>query len=101
MPIPNPEHLLDQAERLAATGTGAPRQTNLRRAISAAYYAVFHRTLVDAFARRIEAAREVDDRAEFQRSQVFRLGGKLQVDCLQFGCCAQPVFLSYLSLASR
>lgn len=44
MPAPNPDHLLDQADALidAAGGPGAPRQTDLRRAISAAYYALFH-----------------------------------------------------------
>ena len=49
MPIAEPEHLLDQAARLATPqGAGPPRQVDLRRAISAAYYAVFHTTLVAA-----------------------------------------------------
>jgi hypothetical protein len=39
---PNPEHLLDRAERLIASARGAPRQVDLRRAISDAYYALFH-----------------------------------------------------------
>jgi hypothetical protein len=43
MPVLNPEHLLDQADRLITPpGGGAPRQADLRRAISNAYYAVFH-----------------------------------------------------------
>ncbi|MGD9617252.1 MAG: hypothetical protein AB7H90_18965 [Alphaproteobacteria bacterium] len=43
MTIPNAEHLLDQAERLIAPGgRGAPRQVDLRRAISNSYYALFH-----------------------------------------------------------
>lgn len=43
MTLPNPEHLFEQALKLsAAPPAGAPRQTDLRRAISAAYYAVFH-----------------------------------------------------------
>lgn len=43
MPVLNPDHLLDQADRLVApSGRGAPRQADLRRAISNAYYAVFH-----------------------------------------------------------
>jgi len=37
--IPNPDHLLEQAARLAA---GRPRQADLRRAISTAYYGLFH-----------------------------------------------------------
>jgi hypothetical protein len=43
MPVLSSEHLLDQAERLIAPpGGGAPRQADLRRAISNAYYAIFH-----------------------------------------------------------
>lgn len=39
----NPLHLLEQAERLAqAPANGAPRQADKRRAVSAAYYAMFH-----------------------------------------------------------
>ncbi len=46
MPVINPEHLLAQAGQLsAAPAAGAPRQADLRRAISASYYAVFHRTM--------------------------------------------------------
>jgi hypothetical protein len=39
----NPDHLLDQANLLIqASVAGAPRQVDLRRAISTAYYALFH-----------------------------------------------------------
>ena len=49
MPVLNPDHLLEQADRLIAPlGGGAPRQADLRRAISCAYYAVFHAVLTDA-----------------------------------------------------
>jgi hypothetical protein len=49
MPVLNPDHLLDQADRLIAPpGRGAPRQADLRRAISAAYYGVFHALVTDA-----------------------------------------------------
>lgn len=42
----NPDHLLDQAQKLIAPlSAGAPRQVDLRRAISAAYYGVFHAVL--------------------------------------------------------
>jgi hypothetical protein len=40
--ILNPDHLLDQAGRLIVSTAGAPRQVDLRRAVSAAYYGVFH-----------------------------------------------------------
>jgi len=46
----NPDHLLEQAEHLIerrADG-GEPRDVDLRRAISAAYYAVFHYILAAA-----------------------------------------------------
>jgi hypothetical protein len=49
LPTPNPEHLFDQAEKLAKPpAVGAPRQVDLRRAISAAYYGLFHAILAAA-----------------------------------------------------
>ncbi|HVL72613.1 MAG TPA: hypothetical protein VM434_12125 [Beijerinckiaceae bacterium] len=42
MAVPNPEHLFDQADRLVAAPTGPARQVDLRRAVSSAYYGVFH-----------------------------------------------------------
>ena len=53
MTIPNAEHLLDQSAALLSRPRGGRhRQTDLRRAISTAYYAVFH-TVLTAFADRI------------------------------------------------
>jgi len=49
MPVLNPDHLLEQADRLIAPpGGGAPRQADLRRAISNAYYGVFHAIATEA-----------------------------------------------------
>jgi hypothetical protein len=48
MPPPNPDHRLDQADQLLSSSAGAPRKTDLRRAISNAYYAVFHTILQKA-----------------------------------------------------
>lgn len=49
MPVLNPEHLLEQADRLIAPlGVGAPRQADLRRAISTAYYGTFHAVVTAA-----------------------------------------------------
>jgi hypothetical protein len=48
VPVPNPAHLFEQAEQLLRVHAGAPRQTDLRRAISNAYYGVFHATLIAA-----------------------------------------------------
>ena len=48
MPVLNSDHLLDQAGWLISSPTGgAPRQAGLRRAISNAYYAVFHAILIE------------------------------------------------------
>jgi hypothetical protein len=45
----NPDHLFEQADRLIAPPpAGSPRQVDLRRAVSAAYYGVFHYILVAA-----------------------------------------------------
>ena len=40
--ILNPVHLFEQADRLISPLAGRPRQADMRRAISAAYYAIFH-----------------------------------------------------------
>jgi hypothetical protein len=43
MAVLNPEHFFEQAERLMSPlPAGAPRQVDLRRAISGAYYGLFH-----------------------------------------------------------
>jgi len=48
MTIPNPDHLLEQTDRLAAAPVvGPPRQADLRRAISTSYYALFHAIATD------------------------------------------------------
>jgi len=47
--ILNPEHLFEQADKLIAPPpAGSLRQVDLRRAISGAYYGVFHATLTAA-----------------------------------------------------
>lgn len=47
MAILNPEHLFEQAEKLIEPpAAGPPRKISIRRAISAAYYAVFHALLI-------------------------------------------------------
>ena len=52
MAILNPDHLFEQASKLISAQAGRPRQADIRRAISAAYYAIFHATItasVDQF----------------------------------------------------
>lgn len=47
--ILNPEHLFEQAEKLIVPPpAGPPRQVDVRRAISSAYYGVFHAALTAA-----------------------------------------------------
>ncbi len=49
MTVLNPEHLLQQAARLIESPQPGPaRQVDIRRAISACYYSVFHRVLCAA-----------------------------------------------------
>ncbi|MGC2778810.1 MAG: hypothetical protein WA418_24590 [Bradyrhizobium sp.] len=49
MAILNPEHLFEQAEKLVAPpSAGPPRQVDIRRAISSAYYGIFHAILTAA-----------------------------------------------------
>jgi len=65
----NPQHLLDQASILTeGSGRKQPRATDLRRAISAAYYAVFH-AIASAAADSVVPANK---RATEQYSRVYR-----------------------------
>ena len=48
MAVLNPDHLFEQANKLIASQAGPPRQVDIRRAISAAYYAMFHATITAA-----------------------------------------------------
>lgn len=48
MAAPYPKHLLEQARDLATRGQRRPRQVNLRRAVSSAYYGIFHLLTQDA-----------------------------------------------------
>jgi hypothetical protein len=46
--ILNPEPLFDQADLLSTREVGRPRQVDIRRAISASYYALFHAVVTAA-----------------------------------------------------
>lgn len=46
--MPFPDDLIDQARALTTGDPRRPRQANLRRAVSAAYYAVFHQLTENA-----------------------------------------------------
>ena len=60
MPTPSdyPRTLVEQARALLALdAVGRPRQANLRRAVSSAYYGLFHRLCIDATAEIVGAAK--------------------------------------------
>jgi uncharacterized protein (UPF0332 family) len=46
--MPYPAHLLEQAKHLANREKKRPRQASLRRAVSTAYYALFHLLIYEA-----------------------------------------------------
>lgn len=48
MAIFNPDHLFEQADKLITPQVGRLRQSDIRRAISAAYYGIFHATITKA-----------------------------------------------------
>ena len=54
-----PDALIEQAEMLATHGSGRPRQADLRRAVPAAYYAVFHQ-LGDMAVRSVLSANDAE-----------------------------------------
>ena len=53
-----PDDLRDQARRLASHEPRRPRQASLRRAVSAAYYALFHLLVTDATEAAFGASRD-------------------------------------------
>ena len=64
----SPQHLLDQASRLSKAQARRPRGADLRRAISAAYYALFHAVVCAA----ADSVVPVDKRATEQYIRVYR-----------------------------
>jgi uncharacterized protein (UPF0332 family) len=58
-----PDDLLEQARHLASRETKRPRQASLRRAISTAYYALFHLLISEATLK----WKNVDQRSTFAR----------------------------------
>lgn len=59
--------LLDQANALASLDPGKPKQANLRRAISAAYYALFH-LLIDEGAATVGSKLNAAAKAKIRRA---------------------------------
>ena len=53
----NPDHLIELADQILQIGTGSPRQTTINRAISTAYYALFHALAGECVARIVGSPR--------------------------------------------
>jgi hypothetical protein len=66
--LPSPQHFFRRAIRLALSSSGPPRQVDLRRAISDAYYGIFHATLAAAADQFVGASK----RATSQYALVYR-----------------------------
>lgn len=53
----NPDHLIELADQILQIGTGYPRQTTINRAISTAYYGLFHALAAECVARTVGSPR--------------------------------------------
>lgn len=53
----NPDHLMELADQILQIGTGYPRQTTINRAISTAYYGLFHALAGECVARTVGSPR--------------------------------------------
>jgi uncharacterized protein (UPF0332 family) len=84
--------LIEQAEHLAKREPKKPRQASLRRAVSAAYYALFH-MLIDDGALKLIPNEPISLRAQAQRAFAH---GEMKKTCEQFGKSA--VFSHLLAL---
>jgi hypothetical protein len=73
--------LLDQAQHLALKEPKRPRQASLRRAVSSAYYALFH-LLIEEGARALSPSRPPQLRNQVQRAYAH---GDMKTVCQQFG----------------
>jgi hypothetical protein len=80
--IQSPDHLFEQADRLIGVlAAGRPRQVDLRRAVSSAYYGLFHAILAAAADEMIGAAyRSTENYALAYRSIDHRV---LRVLCIE------------------
>jgi uncharacterized protein (UPF0332 family) len=76
------QHLFDQARALATHDPGKPRQANLRRAVSSAYYALFH-ALVEEACRVMFGASHAEEPFRFVLGRAFTHGAMKQA-CVAF-----------------
>jgi hypothetical protein len=86
------EDLLSQARILAMTDPGKPKQANLRRAVSSAYYALFHLLIAESVQKLLVGHRKtLMDRV----SRAFQ-HGEMQKACRQWQTTPLPPVLKKL-----
>lgn len=88
--MPFPDHLLEQAKHLANRERKRPRQASLRRAVSTAYYALFHLLIHEATLN----WRRVDQRAVlaryFEHGKMKAASDKQRAECNRFFSSSPP-----------
>ena len=91
MTLPSPQHFFQRSIRLA-TLSGPPRQVDLRRAVSDAYYGIFHATLAAAADQFVGASK----RATRQYALVYRSisHGAIRDLCLELKKQTMPRLLA-------
>lgn len=80
------DDLLSQAAHLAILDLGKPKQANLRRAVSAAYYALFH-LLVDEGAASVGSRLTVAGKAKIRRAFAH---ADMKIVCSKYAKAATP-----------
>ena len=84
-----PKSLVEQATALLSLDArGKPRQANLRRAVSSAYYAVFHRLCIDATAEVVGVARSKQEVGRFLARKFDH--GRMKTVCGDFAAGSRP-----------
>src|ERR1700684_3228614 len=73
--------LLEQAEHLARREPKRPRQASLRRAVSAAYYALFHFLISEATLNWRQSSQRAALGRYFQHGSMAKASDKQKADC--------------------
>src|SRR5580704_4225172 len=88
MPFPN--DLLEQAYHLANRERKRPRQASLRRAVSTAYYALFHLLISEATRHWKLAYQRPTLTRFFEHGKMFQASEKQRADCKAFLAAKPP-----------
>jgi hypothetical protein len=82
--MPFPEDLLEQAKHLANRERGKPRQASLRRAVSTAYYALFHFLIAEATLNWKRAEQRYVLARLFEHGRMKSASDRQRADCNRF-----------------